>query len=231
MRPHGKVTYGEMWSLIASSWVLNLLPLKPGLVGRVVYHARINQIPATTSVRVLLEASGTGIFAVVLLSCLLVRASVGSIWFDSVIALAWLASLTLGIWGLIRPVQYVPRLAGAVLIRTFDAFTWVLRYGLLFRATGIDASIESTAVIAAGAQAASYVPLVGNGLGVREWTVGVLWQRLGTGASTGSLTAGLSADLMNRMLELCVLGPIGLLGVWMVARRVKAAAPLQSASQ
>lgn len=223
MRPHGKVGFGEMGSLIAASWVLNLLPLKPGLVGRVVYHARINQIPATTSVRVLLEASGCGIVGVLLLSGLLIRSKIGLLWFDSAMALAWLSCLSLGIWGWIRPAAYIPRLAGATLFRALDAFTWVLRYGVLFSVMGMQVPIESAAVIAAGAQAASYVPLVGNGLGVREWVVALLWKRIGPASELTPIAAGLSADLVNRILELIVLGPVGALAVWLVARRMRTA--------
>ncbi len=223
MRGHGRVGFPEMWHLIASSWVLNLLPLKPGLIGRVVYHTRVNQIPATTSVRVLIEASAAGVVGVALLSGLLIREKVGALWFDGLIAAAWLALLGLGIWGFLRPNKIAPRFASATLLRSLDAFTWVLRYGLLFRLIDVDLPLSSAAVIAAGAQAASYVPLVGNGLGVREWVVGALSRRVSPGAMglSAGMAAGLTADLCNRLIELIILGPIGLLGVWWVARRVR----------
>lgn len=221
MRSHGRVGFAEMWHLIAASWLLNLLPLKPGLVGRVVYHSRFNAVPARQSIRVLIEASASGIVGVVLLSGLLVKSRIGSVWFDGLIALAWLALLALGLWGLVRPKQAVARLATAVLLRALDAFTWVLRYAILFSLLDIQLSIESAAMIAAGAQAASYIPLIGNGLGIREWVVGGLSRWMHTSDSARALTAGLSADLANRLIELFVLGPIGLLGVWWVAKRVR----------
>lgn len=219
MRVHGSVKLVEMWHLIAASWVLNLLPLKPGLVGRVVYHSKVNQIPATTSIRVLIEATVSGIVGVALLSGVVLRHKVGAPWFDAVVGAVFLLLIVLALWGAARPAQLVPRIAGAVLIRLLDAFTWVLRYGLLFRILGVDLPIEHAAIIAAGAQAAAYVPLVGNGLGVREWVVGALskW----TSASSVALQIGLAADVLNRLIELVVLGPIGLLGVWWVARRVR----------
>jgi hypothetical protein len=221
MRAHGRVGFSEMWHLISASWFLNLLPMKPGLIGRVVYHSKINSIPASTSVRVLIEASAAGIIGVMLLSGLLVRARIGSIWFDSAIVLLWLGVLVLGLWGAVRPRHPLARLATAMLLRALDAFTWVLRYAILFAVMDVDLSIDSAAIIAAGAQAATYVPLVGNGLGVREWVVGGLSRWLQTGDAAGALAAGLSADLANRLVEMLVLGPVGLLGVWWVARRIR----------
>lgn len=221
MRMHGGVRLIEMWNLIAASWVLNLLPLKPGLVGRVVYHAKVNRIPAATSVRVLVEAAVSGILGVAMLSAIVLRQRVGEAWFDGLLGAASLTLLALALWGIVRPAQYVPRIAGAVLLRLLDAFTWVLRYGLVFRIVGVDLPIEHAAIIAAGAQAAAYVPLVGNGLGVREWVVGSLSRWMS--AANVPIQIGLAADVLNRLIEVLVLGPVGLLGVWWVTRRVREA--------
>jgi hypothetical protein len=170
-------------------------------------------------VQVLIEAMGSGVMGVAFLSGIVLREKIGMVWVDGVVGVAALILIALALWGVVRPTQYVPRIAGAVLLRLLDAFAWVLRYGLLFRVLGVDLPIEHAAIIAAGAQASAYVPLVGNGLGVREWVVGGLSRWMS--AARVPLQIGLAADVVNRLVELLVLGPVGVLGVWWVARRVR----------
>src|SRR5690606_21044113 len=54
-RRFGRVRWTEMTALIAASWLLNNLPMRPGMVGRVAYHRLVNAIPVLASVRVLVE--------------------------------------------------------------------------------------------------------------------------------------------------------------------------------
>lgn len=218
-RVHGRVRFVEMWHLIAASWVLNLLPLKPGLVGRVVYHSKVNQIKATTSIRVLIEASVCGVAGVAMMSALAMLTRYSPVWLESIVVVAWLVMISLGLWGLFRPQKPICRYAAATLLRALDSFTWMLRYAVAFGVLNIDLSMTDAALIAAGAQAAAYVPLIGNGLGIREWVVGALSRWLGE--DSASLRVGLAADIFHRLMEFAILLPVGLVSVWWVTRRVR----------
>ena len=48
---YGKVGRVEMQALIAAATLLNFLPLRPGLFGRIAYHRTFNAIPAAASVK------------------------------------------------------------------------------------------------------------------------------------------------------------------------------------
>ena len=58
-RRYGPVGYGEMHALVAGAMLLNFLPMRPGLLGRLAYHKRVNGIQVRDSVRVLIEAHQT----------------------------------------------------------------------------------------------------------------------------------------------------------------------------
>ena len=55
--PFGRITFLEMGKLIAASSVLNYLPMRPGLVGRVVHQELVNAIPMRRSVLSIVEAA------------------------------------------------------------------------------------------------------------------------------------------------------------------------------
>ncbi len=48
---YGNVGRVEMQALIATATLLNFLPLRPGLFGRIAYHRTFNAIPAAASVK------------------------------------------------------------------------------------------------------------------------------------------------------------------------------------
>ncbi len=244
-RKHGKVGYWEMFALIGSAWVLNLLPLKPGLIGRVGYHARYNAIGVPASIKIVLEASGAGLFGVFLLAYPLLRDRVTSVWIDAVFAPLWIIAICGGLWGLVRPANLVASFLTTSMFRMVDAFAWTLRYGIILQLLGLPPDLGTAFLIAAAAQAAMYVPLVGNGLGVREWAVGSVASVVGNESGltkdifTRSMPTGLSIDLLNRAAEMLVLVPLGLGCCGWVARLVarneaklvSAAVPVSSESR
>ena len=68
------------------------------------------------------------------------------------------------------------------------------------------------------------VPLVGNGLGLREWAVALMRSSLPAWYGAGAASAaGLTADLLNRTAELGVAIPVGLVCAAFVTRRIRAA--------
>jgi hypothetical protein len=103
---------------------------------------------------------------------------------------------------------------------------WVLRYWVVFRLVGSSLSIPQSAAIAAVCQLTLNVPLVGNGLGLREWAVGLTASRLPPGLFDArgriDMSVGLAADLANRIAELVIAVPAGLLCAAWLARRQRA---------
>src|SRR4029453_11464408 len=56
MSRYGKVGLLEMQALIASATLLNFVPMRPGLFGRIAYHRMYNQIAVTHSATVIVQA-------------------------------------------------------------------------------------------------------------------------------------------------------------------------------
>jgi hypothetical protein len=104
-----------------------------------------------------------------------------------------------------------------------DTLVWMGRYAVMFALLGREITLPQAAAIAAASQAAMQVPLVGNGLGVREWAVGLVAPVLPSwmNATSGGLSRGLglSADLLNRGFELAAALPVGLICTALLGRR------------
>jgi len=239
---YGRVGLGEMSALIASAWLLNNLPMRPGLVGRVAYHKAVNGIRVADSIRVLISAAGcTAAAAGVALSLAMLAAwlRVSGPWLAALAASPLLIGGALGMAAGARAGRahagLARRLAAAAGLRYIDVLVWAVRYWLVFRLVGAPVGPEGAAVIAAASQGAMLVPVQ---LGVREWMVGVaasilppgLWSRsadAGAAMSEASMSPtgigvapGLLADLVNRAAEIVVALPVGIIaGAWLAGRR------------
>lgn len=239
---YGRVGLGEMSALIASAWLLNNLPMRPGLVGRVAYHKAVNGIRVADSVRVLISAAGcTAAAAGVALVMAMFAAwlGAGGAWLAALAAAPLLVGVAAGAairaWAGGAQVDLPWRLAAAAGLRYIDVLVWAVRYWLVFRLVGSPVGPAGAAVIAAASQGAMLVPVQ---LGVREWMVGVaasilppgLWSRgaeEGAAASAASMNAagigvapGLLADLVNRAAEIVVALPVGIAaGAWLAGRQ------------
>jgi uncharacterized membrane protein YbhN (UPF0104 family) len=95
------------------------------------------------------------------------------------------------------------------------------RYLVLFSIVGRPLSLVEAAAFTIASQIAAMVPLVGNGLGVREWASGLLAPALPVGIAR-SLT--LSVELLHRAAEFAAALPVGLAAGVYVARRMKRSA-------
>lgn len=216
-RRFGTVGLGEMNALVASAWLLNYLPLKPGLVGRLAYHKRVNGIRVKDSARVLVESlliaiPCAGVMLVIGLAlrgtAALPAAQVGFVAAPAVVlALACVV---------VPPGRRFGWLLLAVLLRYLDMLVWVGRYAAVFAAVGMPLGLPECVVVASVSQMALLIPIAGNGLGVREWAVG-----LTAGAAGGAVEPALAADLVSRAAEIALCVPIGLLGARAVAGRFK----------
>lgn len=216
----GRVGTGEMLALVSSAWLLNHLPMRPGMVGRIAYHKKVNAIPVKRSVRVLFEASAltAGSAAALFVAGLALATPHPSIrWgFAGALAVALLAAAGFGL-SRGRSGRMVV-LAGVV--RIADMLVWALRYWLILDLLNSRVDVAQAVLLASVSQIAMGVPLTGNGLGLREWAVGIT----AGSANLADLQVVLAADLLNRGAELLVATPAGLIGVllvsrWLAARR------------
>ena len=219
-RRFGAVPFWEMQWLIAAASLANYLPLKPGLLGRVAYLSARHGIRPADSVRTILEAIG------------LSAASCASF-------LAGLVALrALGIdggWALAAPLAVLPALslkpvwwlARALAIRQCEIALWTLRYWAVFQLVDAPIGLDTAVVLGSVSVIATLVPFVSNGLGVREWAIGLLAPLIAH--DSVSMSQAIVAELVHRVAELAVVTPLGLFGFAMLARidlaRTRAAQP------
>jgi len=222
---YGRVGAGEMSCLIGSAWLMNYIPMRPGLFGRVAYHRTVNGIAISDSVRVLAYSIGAGAVGDGGRACDRGLGAPGNT--RPVVAAVLLAPaagfLAVGtVMGRRAPGGW--RLGVAVFFRYLDALTWVARYLVVFELIGSPVDLAQAAAVAGVSQVVLVIPLAGNGLGLREWAVGwaaaslPAWYSAGSAAS--EVTVGVTADLVNRAAELLAAGAIGGVCTMLVARRV-----------
>jgi hypothetical protein len=225
MRRHGQLSFSEMACLIGAAWLLNYLPLRPGLVGRVAYHKAVNRIPVAKSIAVTvisLACAGVAI-GIMLGACLVCAATSPSVLTQLILvcAIPTLSALTATL--ICRSLHAPWWLPATILFRYIDLLTWSARYLVVFAIIGHPLTLPAAAAIAAVGQVAMLVPFVGNGIGLREWSVGLVASVLPPGvlSGRGTLTTavGLFADLVNRIAELLCAVPIGLLCAASLSRR------------
>ncbi len=246
---YARVGAAEMSALIASAWLLNLLPLRPGLVGRVAYHRRVHGIRVRDSMKVLVLSVGSTGTALVLL-LLAVAASGGGAGPGraGVFILAPALALAAGAAVLRRRAPPSPtpagdgasppgashawRLPAAVLMRYLDMVVWGVRYWLMFRLLGEPVGVLTAAAITVAAQFAMMTPVQ---LGLREWVVGGAGALLAVGgneavvqgskghAAIDAATPALMADVVMRAAELAVVIPLGLVCTAWLWGRLRAA--------
>jgi len=240
-RRYGRVPASDMHLLVGAAWLLNYLPLKPGLFGRVAYHKLVHQIPVRDSVRVMLTTlacGGASVFIFIAwMGCLgFALSEFGGgksmgVFFASVLLvlpalMAWLQSLS-------TPRGPEGTASGPILIATIlrlgDIGVWSMRFALAFSILGAPQPAMFVLAIAAATQAASLLPIQ---IGLSEWvcglTLGALALSSGSDAPndvTPLLALGLAAGLLNRAAELVIALPVGLVSMAILAKRKRSVAP------
>ncbi len=220
---YAAVPAGDMVVLIGAAWLLNYLPFRPGMIGRVAFHRKYHAMPVADSVRVMISAM---VLSGVSLAMLLVVAVAVSRAEHLGFRVAWLIAPTVGV-GLVAACARVMgwlwwREVAALCVRSVDMLAWVARYAMVFALVGQELAIEHVVVVAAVCQVAMVVPLTGNGLGLREWAVGLTMAAVATaGMREQAAAVGLAADLVNRGAELVLVVPVGLGCSWMLTSIVK----------
>ena len=220
-RRYGRVRASEMLVLIGAAWLLNYLPLRPGMVGRVAYHKAVNHIAIRDSARVVIQAVVCTAIAAFLLAAAAGVSGNGTDAWPLLLPLLVLLPLALVArarytdpWSPAR----LPRAAAlllAIAIRYVDMTLWAARYWLAFSIIGSPLPFAQAALVAAVAQVAMAAPVA---LGVREWVVGLF---------SAVTVVGLAADVLNRAAEIAGAIPVGLASIaWLAAKaRQRAATP------
>jgi len=219
-RRYGLVRFGEMHLLIGAAALLNLMPMRPGMFGRIAYHKRVNGIRVQDAIKVTVLCMV--LTAIVNALALLVALAA----YRAAPVYAWLALATpavlLAAAGFARAAAKggVFQPAAAVLLATaaryLDTLVWIARYAIGFSLIGHPISPVHAAIFAGAAQLAMLVPFVGSGLGVREWGIGLTLPLLDRNAAKA---LGLTADLLNRAAEVLTAVPLGLVCLALLARR------------
>jgi hypothetical protein len=216
IRRHGLVGHLEMQALVAAATLLNFLPLKPGPLGRIAYHRAFNAIPAALTVRTMLQAAAlsagsAAYMAGGLAAGGLIGAPLWAIVAAPLPLLAAGAALgTLRFW------------CGAAALRYLEVLVWAVRYHAAFALVGSPVGPGPALALAAVGMITMLVPFLGNGLGVREWAVGVAAPYL----TPYVLAMGLAAELVNRAAEVLVAAVLGGAGmIWLSGLRSRGPAP------
>jgi hypothetical protein len=232
MTRFGRVGLPEMFALLGAAWLLNYLPLKPGVAGRVAYHKAVNEIGVRQSVVVVAQtvAIGAACFVIqFIIAVVATRSGASERWVAAALgAPLAVAGLCAGALPRKGALQHAWRYAASFSIRYADSLVWALRYGILFDLAGRPMGIGGSAVLASVSQSASLLPLAGNGLGVREWAVGLAAHWMPGWSMTPADLAipvafGISTELVNRVAEATVAVPVGLMSIGWLARRVRQA--------
>lgn len=223
--PH--VRYVEGLSVIACTWLMNYLPARPGMFGRLAYHKLVNDMPLRHSVSMSLVAmTCAGVAVALLIVVALVAHVLHGATAAVVIALPMPAVVLFVVGVRVRSRELVRRYLFACCARYLDVVTWLGRYLCAFAAIGRPLALSEAVALTAASQAAMLVPLVSNGLGLREWAVGLLgpvlpaWMRSG-GALTQTIS--IAGDLLHRAADIVAAIPAGLIGSAFVSRRLRAA--------
>lgn len=232
----GPVPRLEMTALIACAWLLNYLPLSPGLFGRLAWHARFHRISLTSGgVAVVWATVLSALAAAATLVAVLVVSLLGLApgWGAAVLALAPAALGAVGAWrAYVAPPAPDPvlwKLLAAFALRCIEVQVWAGRYAACFAMLGQPIAWPACLVLSCAASLASLLPIAGNGLGVREWVIGLIAPLLPialTGRLAPAMPEALATDLAHRAIEVLLAIPLGLLAagwLWRRARRATGA--------
>lgn len=229
---YGRVGRLEMQALIATATLMNYLPLRAGLFGRVAYHRAVNRIAVLDTGKTVVQAAViTAIIALYLAGAVALAMLVSGaaaamlgllvmvppiIALAAIIALRWRASIR----------GSAPRDAFviATLVRYAEVIVWSVRYHAAFALLDAPIAPATALAFACISMIASMVPFSSNGLGLREWAIGAAAPLL----TAYHLELGLTAELVNRAAELVVVTLAGLAGMAYLAwRRHRAASTIR----
>lgn len=216
---YGNVRMAEMIAVLSVATMLNFLPMQPGLFARLAYHKTANAIALRDSVKVQFQALGISTATSAGIIVLLIVCHILSIGIIVPIALvtAMTAAASLFLPG-------ARHFLIATVIRLLELATWAARYFAAFTLLGLTIDIPAATALACVSMVVSLVPMFGNGMGIREWTIGALSPYL----TPNQVLHGLTAEFVNRAAEIVVIAVCGLIALAWLARYRRTIAQNQS---
>jgi hypothetical protein len=244
---YGRVGLLEMQAVIAVATLLNFLPIRPGMFGRVAYHRVVNGIRTVDAAKTVLQGAAISagvalVLAAIALVCakydwpLWPAVGAGAIVLGMMIVATRFATRDAGPAIASKGLCEREGLAGrnqagmnassrtkwktwrawiaAVLCRYLDVVAWALRYWAAFALIGRPIGWEASVAMACVAIIATMMPLGANGLGLREWAIGLVAPFV----SESTLESAIGADLLNRAVEIVVVLLGAGIGGFMLAR-------------
>lgn len=213
--PLGIVGWGEMFQLTLASSLGNLVPMQAGMAGRIAYLHRVHRIPVTVSVLLTVQSTLLTMASTVWLGIALLLVRLGGLSWLAVPASVLLPAALIGVgptggWAF----------RAAFTSRLLDTLLSAVRTGAAFELVGAPISPLAALAFALAAQMANAVPMIGSGLGIREWAVALLAPAV-AGLSTQE---ALAAELVHRAAEIMLIVPSGLIASVPLARRFGQAA-------
>lgn len=228
---YARVPPGEIHALIGAAWLLNYLPMRPGMFGRIAWHRTYHGITVTQSAKVIgwsMLASALAFGALLAPALIYAQSHRVDIAIGTAVMIALIAAGGIVASGRTGD-TLTRRLWFASLLRYADALIWAARYAAIFALVGRPIGPAEAVALAIVSQAATIIPISGNGLGVREWAVGALAAVLPSeslgGRGIDGAAVGVAADLVHRGLEVLsalVVAPICMIGLERIRRRRKA---------
>ncbi len=216
-RPETRVPMGEMSALVAAAWLLNYLPLRPGLVARLAYHKRRHQITVRRSIQVLVVSSMlSGLSALLCSAVAILLPPSAPSWGVVAAVLLPMAPMLVGLSS-----ERLGRLCLVFCLRYLDLLVWVGRYWSVFAIIGVPLSLRESVALAIVSQIALLVPVAGNGLGLREWAVGLLAGMLPAFAGVEGTPTGLAGDLVHRGFEIAGALLVGVPALFLLSRTLR----------
>ena len=217
MSRYGRVGVLEMQALIAAAALANFLPLRPGLFGRAAYHKAFNDIPVAATFKVTLMAMALSVTIAAYLAMALFTAG------HTTIQLWVMVAVPVPVLAAAAVLRRSRAIVVAGLLRYVEVILLAVRYHVAFALIGSPIEHASALTISCVSLVATLVPLTGNGLGLREWAVGIAAPLV----TPWVVEMGLAADLLNRAAEVLLVLPLGVGAfAWLGWRRRSGASSL-----
>ena len=209
-RPPIRVEFREMLALICASTLGNFVPLQPGLIGRIAFHHQVHGIIVPIGLLIAMQSTALTGFA--------------ALWIGAGLAITHAAQLS-WIAAILSPILFVPFLrnhtarefASAFFIRIVETCVWALRIHITFQLIGQPIDAPAALALACAANIANIIPFIGNGIGIREWSVGFLAPLI----AGVPLADALAAELVGRVAEIIFFIPAGLAAWPLLHKRLR----------
>lgn len=203
-RPWAALGVREMHALVGAAWLLNTLPVRAGLVGRVTYLKVARGLAVRDSIKISLVGAGA--------TCFAAGVGLAAWWLSAAGTLALPMLVVAGVCGACAACGVLARdktLTRGVLIgfalRTADMAVLAARLWVAFEIIGKPIDLRTALYLAGPAQLVGLLPIQ---LGTVEWAVGLLSARTAEGVTAGVVNR--AADLLVSI----VVGGCSLAALW-----------------